>query len=127
PGGLHWGGADFCAVRGSLKTPGPIRSPGSCSWLGPWSWLYGAHLLCRSWRFHVPRLIVEPPHLNFPVRGDMTPIDAKRTLRDTMRAWRGGLTEAERRDGAAGVLEQFRRERPIETPTVVSGFWPMAE
>ena len=29
---LHWGGADFCAVRGSLKTPGPIRSPGNCSW-----------------------------------------------------------------------------------------------
>ena len=26
------GGADFCAVRGSLKTPGPIRSPGNCSW-----------------------------------------------------------------------------------------------
>ena len=25
-------GADFCAVRGSLKTPGPIRTPGSCSW-----------------------------------------------------------------------------------------------
>jgi len=25
-------GADFCAARGSLKTPGPIRSPGNCSW-----------------------------------------------------------------------------------------------
>ncbi len=25
-------GAEFCAVRGSLKTPGPIRTPGNCSW-----------------------------------------------------------------------------------------------
>ncbi|MBS0547481.1 MAG: 5-formyltetrahydrofolate cyclo-ligase [Proteobacteria bacterium] len=57
----------------------------------------------------------------------MSTIDAKRALRATMQAWRGGLTAAERQAGAEGLLEQFSRERPIETPTVVSGFWPMAD
>lgn len=62
----------------------------------------------------------------------MTPLgltltDAKRALRTTMSSWRAGLTADERRAGADGLLEQFRRERPIETPTVVSGFWPMTE
>ena len=58
----------------------------------------------------------------------MTLIDDKRILRGTMLAWRGGLSErgapGRRR---AGCSEMWRRERPIETPAVVSGFWPMAE
>lgn len=57
----------------------------------------------------------------------MSTIDAKRALRATMQAWRGGLTASERQAGAEGLLEQYSRERPIETPTVVSGFWPMAD
>ena len=57
----------------------------------------------------------------------MTLIDEKRILRGTMLAWRGALTEEECRAAAAGLLESFRRERPIETPAIVSGFWPMAE
>jgi len=57
----------------------------------------------------------------------MTLIDEKRILRGTMLAWRGGLTEEERRAAATGLVETWRRERPIETPAVVSGFWPMAE
>src|SRR5882757_572545 len=57
----------------------------------------------------------------------MHPIEAKRTLRSAMLAWRAGLSEDERRAAADGLLEQFRREQPIETPCVVSGFWPMRE
>ena len=57
----------------------------------------------------------------------MTLIDDKRILRGTMLAWRGGLDEEERRAAAAALVETWRRERPIETPAVVSGFWPMAE
>ena len=57
----------------------------------------------------------------------MTLIDEKRILRGTMLAWRGGLDEEERRAAAAGLVETWRLERPVETPTVVSGFWPMAE
>jgi len=57
----------------------------------------------------------------------MTLIDDKRILRGTMLAWRGGLDEEERRAAAAGLVETWRLERPVETPTVVSGFWPMAE
>ncbi len=57
----------------------------------------------------------------------MSLIDDKRILRGTMLAWRGTLTEEERRAAATGLLEAFRRARPIETPAVVSGFWPMAE
>jgi len=57
----------------------------------------------------------------------MNLIDDKRTLRSAMLAWRGGLDEEERRAAAAGLVETWRLERPVETPTVVSGFWPMAE
>ena len=57
----------------------------------------------------------------------MHPIEAKRTLRSAMLAWRAGLSEDERRAAADGLLEQFRREQPIETPCVVSGFWPMKD
>lgn len=62
----------------------------------------------------------------------MTLIDDKRILRGAMLAWRGGLSEEERRAAARGLVEMWQLERPIqtptgETPTVVSGFWPMAE
>jgi 5-formyltetrahydrofolate cyclo-ligase len=57
----------------------------------------------------------------------MTLIDDKRILRSTMLAWRGGLAEEERRTAATDLVEMWRLERPIETPAVVSGFWPMAE
>ena len=57
----------------------------------------------------------------------MTLIDDKRILRGTMLAWRGGLDEEERRAAAAGLVETWRLERPVETPAVVWGFWPMAE
>jgi 5-formyltetrahydrofolate cyclo-ligase len=57
----------------------------------------------------------------------MTLIDEKRILRGTMLAWRGGLDDEERRAAATGLLEMWRLERPVETPAVISGFWPMAE
>ena len=57
----------------------------------------------------------------------MSLIDDKRILRGTMIAWRGGLSEAERQAAAAGLVETWQLERPVETPAVVSGFWPMAE
>jgi 5-formyltetrahydrofolate cyclo-ligase len=57
----------------------------------------------------------------------MSILEAKRTLRSAMLAWRAALGEEERRAAAQGLLESFRRERPFETPAVVSGFWPMAE
>ncbi len=44
-----------------------------------------------------------------------------------MLAWRAGLGEEERHAAAQGLLDSFRRERPFETPAIVSGFWPMAE
>jgi 5-formyltetrahydrofolate cyclo-ligase len=77
------------------------------------------------WRFYDPRPIVEPPHPYHPA--DMNSMEAKRTLRSAMLAWRAGLGEDERRAASAGLLEQFLRERPFHTPTVVSGFWPMKE
>jgi 5-formyltetrahydrofolate cyclo-ligase len=57
----------------------------------------------------------------------MNLIDDKRTLRSAMLAWRSGLEEAERRAAADGLLATLRRERPIVTPAVVSGFWPIKE
>jgi 5-formyltetrahydrofolate cyclo-ligase len=57
----------------------------------------------------------------------MNPIDAKRTLRSAMLAWRAELREDERRAAAGGLLETMRRERPIEAPAVVSGFWPIKD
>jgi 5-formyltetrahydrofolate cyclo-ligase len=57
----------------------------------------------------------------------MNPIDAKRTLRSAMLAWRAEFREEERRAAADGLLATMRRERPIETPAVVSGFWPIKD
>ncbi|HYD04268.1 MAG TPA: 5-formyltetrahydrofolate cyclo-ligase, partial [Reyranella sp.] len=57
----------------------------------------------------------------------MNLIDDKRILRGTMLAWRGGLSDEERRAAAARLVEMWRLERPFTTPAVVSGFWPMAE
>jgi 5-formyltetrahydrofolate cyclo-ligase len=54
-------------------------------------------------------------------------IQDKRTLRSAMLAWRAGLDEAERRTAADGLLATLRREKPIATPAVVSGFWPIKE
>jgi 5-formyltetrahydrofolate cyclo-ligase len=51
----------------------------------------------------------------------------KRTLRSAMLAWRSGLDEADRRAAADGLLATLRREKPIATPAVVSGFWPIKE
>ncbi len=57
----------------------------------------------------------------------MSLIDDKRTLRSAMLAWRGALPETERRAAADGLLAIFQRELPFETPTVVSGFWPIKD
>lgn len=57
----------------------------------------------------------------------MSLIDDKRILRGTMLAWRGGLSDEERRAAAMGLVEMWRYEQPVETPAVVAGFWPMAE
>jgi 5-formyltetrahydrofolate cyclo-ligase len=57
----------------------------------------------------------------------MNLIQDKRTLRSAMLAWRAGLDEAERRAAADGLLATLRREKPIATPAVVSGFWPIKE
>ena len=57
----------------------------------------------------------------------MNLIDEKRILRGTMLAWRGSLAEAERLAAAEGLRTMFQRERPFETPAVVSGFWPIKE
>jgi len=59
-------------------------------------------------------------------------VDEKRILRGTMLAWRGSLSDEERRAAAMGLVEMWRLERPVQTPAamsgaVVSGFWPMAE
>jgi 5-formyltetrahydrofolate cyclo-ligase len=57
----------------------------------------------------------------------MSLIDDKRILRSAMLAWRGALSEDERRAAAAGLVASFERERPFETPAVVSGFWPIRD
>jgi 5-formyltetrahydrofolate cyclo-ligase len=57
----------------------------------------------------------------------MSLTDDKRTLRRSMIERRAGLDEEARRQAAAGLLEMWRLERPVTTPAVVSGFWPMAE
>jgi 5-formyltetrahydrofolate cyclo-ligase len=57
----------------------------------------------------------------------MSLIDDKRTLRSAMLAWRGALSEDERRAAAAGLVESLEREQPFETPAVVSGFWPIKD
>ncbi len=57
----------------------------------------------------------------------MNLIDDKRTLRSAMLAWRGGLDEAARRAAADGLLATWQHEQPVETPAVVSGFWPIKD
>jgi 5-formyltetrahydrofolate cyclo-ligase len=57
----------------------------------------------------------------------MSLIDDKRTLRSAMLAWRGALSEDERRAAADGLVASFEREQPFETPAVVSGFWPIKD
>jgi 5-formyltetrahydrofolate cyclo-ligase len=57
----------------------------------------------------------------------MTLTDAKRALRRAMLTWRASLDDAERRSAAAGLRATLRRERPIETPAIVSGFWPIKD
>jgi len=57
----------------------------------------------------------------------MALIDDKRTLRSAMLAWRQGLGEDERRTASDGLLASLRRERPIEAPAIVSGFWPVKD
>jgi 5-formyltetrahydrofolate cyclo-ligase len=57
----------------------------------------------------------------------MTLDEDKSTLRSAMQAWRAGLDPEERRAAGDGLVATFQRERPFETPAVVSGFWPMAE
>jgi 5-formyltetrahydrofolate cyclo-ligase len=54
-------------------------------------------------------------------------VDDKRLLRGTMLAWRGGLSDDERRAAAATLVEMWQLERPVQTPAVVAGYWPMAE
>ena len=57
----------------------------------------------------------------------MAVIDEKRTLRSAMLAWRGALSEDERRAAGDALVGTFEREQPFETPAVVSGFWPIKE
>ncbi len=65
--------------------------------------------------------------LLLPLFSGVNLIDDKRTLRSAMLAWRGALLGDERRAAADGLLATLRRERPIETPAVVSGFWPIKD
>jgi 5-formyltetrahydrofolate cyclo-ligase len=53
--------------------------------------------------------------------------EEKRALRRSMIERRAGLDGEARRQAAAGLLAMWRLERPVKTPAVVSGFWPMAE
>ena len=57
----------------------------------------------------------------------MSLIDDKRILRGAMLAWRGGLSDEERRAAAMGLVEMWRYEQPVEAPIVVSGFWPLGD
>ena len=54
----------------------------------------------------------------------MSLIDDKRTLRSAMLAWRGALSDDERRAAADGLLTTWQRELPFETPAVEAA--PMA-
>lgn len=57
----------------------------------------------------------------------MTLVDDKHTLRSAMLAWRGALSDDERRAAADGLLATWQRELPFETPAIVSGFWPIKD
>jgi 5-formyltetrahydrofolate cyclo-ligase len=57
----------------------------------------------------------------------MTLIDRKRALRAAMLIRRQGLDEDQRHDAAAGLLDIYQLECPVEVPAVVSGFWPIKD
>lgn len=57
----------------------------------------------------------------------MTLIDAKRTLRSAMLAWRRGLDDGARHAAAQGLIATLRAEKPFEIPSIVSGFWPIKD
>lgn len=57
----------------------------------------------------------------------MSLIDDKHTLRSAMLAWRGGLSQDERRAAAGELVASFKRELPFVMPAVVSGFWPIRD
>lgn len=57
----------------------------------------------------------------------MTLIDRKRALRAAIMIRRQGLDEDERRVAAAGLLDIYQLECPVEVPAVVSGFWPIKD
>jgi 5-formyltetrahydrofolate cyclo-ligase len=53
--------------------------------------------------------------------------EAKRKLRGDILAWRAALSDAERHAAAQDLHKTFLRERPVEAPCVVSGFWPIKD
>lgn len=57
----------------------------------------------------------------------MTLNDDKATLRRAMLAWRAALSEAERTAAAEALVAVMRRERPVEAPAIVAGFWPIKD
>ena len=57
----------------------------------------------------------------------MSTRQAKAELRSAMLAWRGGLSEDERRAASEALLANFRRERPFAAPAIVSAFWPIKD
>ena len=57
----------------------------------------------------------------------MTLDENKVTLRRAMIAWRAGLDETDRRAAAEGLVTVLRRERPVEAPAIVAGFWPIKD
>ncbi len=57
----------------------------------------------------------------------MTQIESKRALRSAMLARRRSLGDEARRAAAIGLRDLFLLERPVEWPSVVSGFWPIRE
>jgi len=108
-----------CVIR---LNPGADKISRGLSLTSTVVWSHGSHLLMRALevsRFH--GLSWSRPTLSMPL------IQAKRTLRSAMLAWRTGLSADDRQAAADGLLEQFRLERPIETPCTVSGFWPMTD
>jgi 5-formyltetrahydrofolate cyclo-ligase len=58
---------------------------------------------------------------------DDTIAEAKRRLRGDILAWRAALSDAERQAAAQSLLRTFLRERPVEAPCTVSGFWPIKD
>ena len=57
----------------------------------------------------------------------MTLDENKAALRRSMAAWRSGLDETERRAATDGLVTVLRRERPVEAPAIVAGFWPIKD